>query len=324
MAPTSSHQYDLILLGATGFTGKLTAEYITKHLPRDLNWAVAGRSHDKLAGIVKALQEVQPDRKQPAIETTELSKESLNSLVRKTRVLVSTVGPYHRYGGPVIEACANAGTHYVDCCGETPWVYDIAHKYHKLAQSNKAILITQCGIESAPADIVAYIVASFMRENFSVGTADLVHSLQEFNNSASGGTLHSLITVASSYSLSHLRKSLQPLSLCADKLPTTPPTTPRFYKLTGSHSVPGLGLLTDSVLGVPDTNLVYRSWSLIDGGNFYGPKFNYFTGMKAKNRISGFLWHSTMNLSMLMLLLPPVRWLLTSLIPQPGEGPSKV
>ncbi|KAF1840483.1 uncharacterized protein K460DRAFT_371672 [Cucurbitaria berberidis CBS 394.84] len=321
MASKSNRQYDLILLGATGYTGKLTAEYITKHLPRDLKWAVAGRKHGKLADVVEGLREVDPDNKQPAIEATEFSKEGLDVLVRKTRVLITTVGPFHLHGSAVMEACANAGTHYIDSSGETPWVYEVTQKYHKLAESNQAILITQCAMDSAPADLAAYVLASFLRAKFDEGTAELVHGVQEFNNAMSGGTLHSLITVASSYPLSHLREASRPLSLCVDgALPAVSPTT---LNMLGSHRKPGIGLLTDSVIGISDTNLVYRSWSLMGGGEYYGPRFSYFTGMKAANRASGFLWHLAMTAAMPMLLLPPVRKLLTTFVTQPGEGPTK-
>src|SRR5262245_46170382 len=128
---TSSRQYELVLLGATGYTGRLTAEYITKCLPGDLRWAVAGRNSKKLSATVESLRKFDLQRKQPEIETTDISQESLDIIVRKTRVLITTVGPFHQYGTAVIQACANAGTHYIDSTGETPWVYDIAHKYHQ-------------------------------------------------------------------------------------------------------------------------------------------------------------------------------------------------
>ena len=109
-----SRKYDLVLLGATGYTGKYTAEHITTHLPTDLKWAVAGRSAAKLTALVEEIVPLNPDRLSPSLEITTLSLEDLNSLAKKTRLLINTVGPYCLYSSPVVEACAKNGTHYLD------------------------------------------------------------------------------------------------------------------------------------------------------------------------------------------------------------------
>jgi len=137
---SGERQYELILFGSTGYTGKLAAEHITKALPTDLKWAIAGRNHKKLSAVVDSLKPLNPDRKVPEIEIAELSPSDLDALAKKTKLLISTVGPYHLYGTPVVEACANNGTHYIDCTGEVPWVYDVINKYHKTAQSTGAIV----------------------------------------------------------------------------------------------------------------------------------------------------------------------------------------
>lgn len=114
MMSLQNREYDIVLLGATGYTGKYCAEYIANHLPTDLKWAVAGRSAGKLSSMLDEIKDWNPDRLQPGLEITSLSPEDLSALVRKTRVLINTVGPYHLYGTPVVEACAKNGTHYVD------------------------------------------------------------------------------------------------------------------------------------------------------------------------------------------------------------------
>ncbi|KAF2634655.1 hypothetical protein P280DRAFT_538326 [Massarina eburnea CBS 473.64] len=301
---TASRQYDLVLLGATGYTGNLTAEHITKHLPEDLKWAISGRNISKLQALISNLQVLHPDHQPPSIEVTDLSQASIDALVRKTKILPTTVGPYHRYGTPIIEACAHAGTHYLDSTGETPWVYDVAHKYHDLVRSNGAIMIPQCAEESAPADLVAFLRSSFLREKTGHATKEFIHSIQEFNNGFSAGTLHSLITVASSYSFQHLRKSLHPYALCVGRSPSSSPFIPKGFTWLGSIKVKEVGLLTDSVIGISDTTVVYRSWSLMDD---YGPRFKYWTGMKARNRVTGFLWHWVLAISLPVLLITPLR-----------------
>lgn len=127
--------YELILFGASGFTGKLCAEHITTHLPADLKWAIAGRNESKLLALKKDLHQLNPDRSPPGtyrnvdcrysdswpkvgIETSSLERADLDQLAKKTRLIINTVGPYSLYGASVVEACANSGTHYLDV-----WVY---------------------------------------------------------------------------------------------------------------------------------------------------------------------------------------------------------
>lgn len=127
-----SRQYDIVLLGATGYTGKLCAEYITSNLPTNLKWAVGGRSSSKLSAITQELRSLNPDRLQPGkflrlepccvsslnnrigVEVAALTPVDLDALTRKTRVLLNTIGPYHLHSSPVVEACAMNGTHYLD------------------------------------------------------------------------------------------------------------------------------------------------------------------------------------------------------------------
>lgn len=109
-----SWEYDVLLLGASGYTGKLCARHITFHLPTDLRWAVAGRNAVKLKALVGALRDLNRDRRQPDIQAVQLTSIELDALAKKTKVLLNTIGPYHLYSTPVVEACATNGTHYLD------------------------------------------------------------------------------------------------------------------------------------------------------------------------------------------------------------------
>ena len=137
---SSERQYEIVLLGASGYTGKYTAEYITKLLPTDLKWAVAGRSAAKLTRIVEDARQFNPDRQQPAVEVCTLNPAELDVLTKKTTVLINAVGPYYLYSEPVVKACAENGTHYVDCTGEVPWVKRMIAKYEQTAKKNGAIV----------------------------------------------------------------------------------------------------------------------------------------------------------------------------------------
>lgn len=137
---TVSLDFDILLLGPTGYTGRFCAEHIVQNMPTNLKWAVAGRSFKKVEGVAKELKELNPDREDPgtcseelwvvylvvsgfanesvcgvvAVIEVQLTREELDPLVRRTKLVINAVGPYHLYSTPVVEACALAGTHYID------------------------------------------------------------------------------------------------------------------------------------------------------------------------------------------------------------------
>ena len=207
MSQKEDRQYECIVFGATGYTGKYTAEHITTHLPTDFKWAVAGRSEAKLRSLVEELKILNPDRLQPEVEIAQLEKDDLVSLVKKTKVLITTVGPYHKYGTVVVEACAETGTHYLDVTGEIPWVYDIVQKYGEMAKKTGAIMIPQNGIESAPTDLMCWKLVSHIRETLGSGTGEVVYSIHELKGAPSGGTIATICTYNVGYHIC-LRQAL--------------------------------------------------------------------------------------------------------------------
>jgi len=110
----STPEFDIILLGATGYTGAITAEHITTNFPTTLKWAIAGRSPSALETLTAKLKTLNQDRSPPAIILAEMETEVLHALVKRTRVLINVIGPYHRFSEPVVEACAKEGVNYVD------------------------------------------------------------------------------------------------------------------------------------------------------------------------------------------------------------------
>ena len=146
---TSFRPYDILLLGATGYTGRYAGEHIIKHLPTNLKWAIAGRTPSKLQTLIDdTFKPLNPDRKQPEVELAMLypgatSLEPLNELAAKTRVLVNCVGPYYEWSEPVVKACVEQGTHYLDCTGEVPWVGRMIKKYEEKAKETGTIVSTR-------------------------------------------------------------------------------------------------------------------------------------------------------------------------------------
>jgi len=320
----NDRQYEAIVFGATGYTGKYTAEHITTGLPTDFKWAIAGRSEGKLTALANELKSLNPDRPPPGIEIAQLQKADLVQLAKKTKVLITTVGPYHKYGTAVVEACAETGTHYLDVTGETPWVYDIAKEYHETAKRSGAIIIPQNGVESAPSDLLCWALVAHIRGAMNVGTGEIIHSIHDMRASASGGTLATVLTLLDSYGLGDLAKAFDRWSLSVVPPPKQAYSKPLFEKLTGVRTVADLGdFLTDSIAGTTDTTLVHRSWSLYDGGKFYGPNFYISPYSRAGSLLKGVLMHFALIFGFMALMLPPVRWLLQRFVYQPGEGPTK-
>lgn len=172
-------QYDLVVFGATGYTGKFTAESIATHLPSDLKWAVAGRSQEKLKQVVAKCEELNPDRRQPETEVCSLDPTELDRLAKKTFVLISTVGPYGKYGEHAFKACAENGTHYVDVTGEVPFVHRMITKYEATAKASGAMMFPQSGIESVPSDLLTWSMASAIRSRFNAPVGEVTVSLHK-------------------------------------------------------------------------------------------------------------------------------------------------
>ncbi|OCL04489.1 hypothetical protein AOQ84DRAFT_346151 [Glonium stellatum] len=332
MADTT-RPYELVLLGANGYTGKMTAEHIAQYLPTDLKWAIAGRSSKKLADVAEELKKLNPDRLPPSIEICELKKDELDTLVKKTRIVITTIGPFMKYGEPVVEACANSGTHYLDCTGEVPWVKDMIEKYDETAKKNGAIMIPQCGLDSVPADLLAYILSRHIRSTLSAPTASVIVSLHAFKSGISGGTANTMLDLFDHYPLSHLGASMKPyaLSPVQPMAPTPPPSSGLLHRLLGIRYVPELGTLTDGLMASVDTSIAHRSWGLYtqspDPDAAYGPRFRFTEYMRAKNTFTAALIHYAFLLGFSLLLLPPTRALLSPLLrrrlPLPGAGPAK-
>ncbi|KAL9598603.1 MAG: hypothetical protein Q9179_003856 [Wetmoreana sp. 5 TL-2023] len=327
MAPPSPKTYDLVLLGATGYTGKNCAEYITTSLPTNLKWAVSGRSHERLSAVVEEMRSLNPNRIQPAIEVTTLSLEDLGTLAEKTRLVLNTIGPYYRYSSPVVQVCAEKGTHYLDVTGETPWVHEMIQKYHEIAKANHAIIIPEVGLESTPSDLLAWTLARTITDEFSVGTKEVIASIHEIRSQPSGGTLATATGLLDHYSLGELARSTAPWALSPLKGSTSSATVPLSTRLFGVRKSQHLGTLTTSIWAGPNVAIVQRTWGLLGGPKSnYGANFHYHEYMRVKNWLAGAIIHGALGLLFIAIITPPVRWLIQVAAHNfyaPGQGASK-
>jgi short subunit dehydrogenase-like uncharacterized protein len=273
------------------------------------------------------------------IETCELETDQLEALARKTKLIITTVGPFMFYGEPVLAACANNGTHYLDCTGEVPWIYDMIAKYDALAKQNNSIIIPECGLDSVPADMMAYTLAREVRKRYNTACERVIMTLYDAKTGVSGGTSLTMLELFNNYSLTHLAKSMHPYSLSPVKADNTvgSPTGSLLYRAFGMLSVPELGgVQTTGLMASVDECITHRSWGLYsqtakssnDPSISYGPRFRFNEYMRASGLISGLLIKLAIGSVGLLLALPPTRWILAPLIKSfviqaPGQGPSK-
>ena len=187
----AEREHDVVLYGATGFTGALTAEYLARNAPPTTRWAIAGRSREKLEHVRDGLA---GDGEAPdLIEADSTDEDSLQAMAGSARVVISTVGPYIRFGFPLVAACAANGTDYIDLTGEPEFVDRVWLRHHEQARESGARLVHSCGFDSIPHDLGA----RFCVEALPEGVPLKVHGFVRAGGTFSGGTYDSLLTAFS-------------------------------------------------------------------------------------------------------------------------------
>ena len=154
---TAQREFDIVLYGATGFVGRLTAEYLSR-AAGSARVALAGRSPERLHAVRQTLGEAA--QSWPVITADASSPETLEAMAERTRVVVTTVGPYARYGLPLVAACAAAGTDYADLTGEPNFVLESIDLYHKQAADTGARIVHSCGFDSIPSDLTVFALTA--------------------------------------------------------------------------------------------------------------------------------------------------------------------
>ncbi|MBP7659534.1 MAG: saccharopine dehydrogenase NADP-binding domain-containing protein, partial [Burkholderiaceae bacterium] len=182
--------FDLILFGATGFTGRLVAEYLntTYRVGQSVSWAIAGRNLDKLARVRELIG---ADPTLPLIQADATDAASLAGLVAQTRAVISTVGPYQLHGEALVTACARAGTDYVDLCGEPGWMAQMIGKLDAAARASGARIVFSCGFDSIPFDLGVVFLQEEGLRRFGVPLRRVRGRVRLMKGGFSGGTMAS-------------------------------------------------------------------------------------------------------------------------------------
>ena len=189
---TDSPKFDLIVYGATGFTGRLICEHLnaTYGVKQDIHWAMAGRSQSKLERV---RNELGFDSTVELLVADTGDMASLKKLVSTTKTLISAVGPYQKYGSDVIKACAENGTDYVDLSGEPTWMREMIGEYNATAKSSGARIVFSCGFDSIPFDMGTYFLQQTAQEKLGGPVCRVKCRIRNMNGMASGGTVASFI-----------------------------------------------------------------------------------------------------------------------------------
>ena len=261
----SDREFDIVLVGATGFTGELTAAYLAEHAPAALRWALAGRNQDKLEGVRSRLG--LPEL--PLLHAEATDAASLSDLAGRARVVITTVGPYLEYGDELVGACAEAGTDYVDLTGEPEFVDRTYLRHHATAVRTGARLVHACGFDSVPHDLGALFTVQQLPDDVPITLRGVVRS----GGTASGGTIHSALG-------QFARARQMKEAYAARRRAEGKPTDGRSSRAVSGkpHRDPVLGYW---LLPLPtiDPIVVARSGAALPA---YGPKFRYshFAGTK--------------------------------------------
>ena len=299
--------YDIVLFGATGFTGALTADYLAAHGPAGMRWAVAGRNEARLAEVAARL-EAAGAGEVGVLVADAADAAALSDVARQARVVISTVGPYLQHGEPLVAACAEAGTDYVDLTGEPEFVDRCWLAHHQTAVRTGARLVHACGLDSIPHDIGAYYTVSPLPDDVPVTLRGVVRS----NGTFSGGTFHSAVN-----QFSRLAQAKQ--AYAARRRAEQRPDGRSSRAVSGRpHRDPVLGYW---LLPLPtiDPAIVARSGAALAT---YGPRFRYshWAGTKTlRYAAAGVVGAAALTAA---AQVKPLRDLLLRKVPQ-GSGPDE-
>jgi short subunit dehydrogenase-like uncharacterized protein len=307
----SSSKFDIVVYGATGFTGQLVAEYLAAHYKGDssLKWAMAGRSKDKLASVRDAIGAPSDT---PLIVADASDPASLKPMVAQTKSVITTVGPYQLYGADLLAACVEAGVDYFDLCGEPIWMRQMIETHEAAAKASGARIVFSCGYDSVPFELGVFCAQDEAKKVFGAAVSRVKGRVRAMKGTLSGGTAASMKAtfVATARDLSLVAILRNPFALTPGfEGPKQPPgNKPIFDEELNSWNAP-------FVMATINTRNVHRSNVLM--GFPYGRDFVYdemmATGPGEKGEETARRIAAAINAEKMG----------ASNAPKPGEGPSK-
>jgi short subunit dehydrogenase-like uncharacterized protein len=265
----ASSKFDIVVYGATGFTGQLVAEYLAEHYrgDHDLKWAMAGRSLDKLASVRDAIG---APADTPLIVADASDPGSLKAMVDQAKSIISTVGPYQLYGNDLLAACATSGTDYLDLCGEPVWMRQMIEAHEATAKASGARIVFSCGFDSVPFELGAFYVQEEAKRVFGAPAARVKGRVRDMRGTLSGGT-----AASAKATFDAVAKDLSLIAILNDPFALTPgftgPRQPRGNKPAYEEDLQSWA--APFMMALINTRNVHRSNTLM--GFRYGKELVY-------------------------------------------------
>ncbi len=306
---------DVVLYGATGFTGRQTVEYFRDHAPGHIAWAIAGRNAAKLAALAGELA-LPPTVERIVAEASDTA--ALEQIARRTRVVLSTAGPFALYGEGLIAACARNGTHYVDITGETWWVREMIDRYEPAARASMAKLFPFCGFDSVPSDMAVFLAQERIR-----AAGDETREATGFFHVRGGLNGGSFLTGLNMFSSNAEERALDPGLLLppdAGGVRLVPDPDAAFFDEDVKSWV------APFFMGMVNTRVVNRSAALFNAyGESYGPAFTYreYQKLGGLNPLPALGMAAALKTFRVLGRVEMLRNIAGALGPGPGEGPSE-
>ncbi|MBX3250688.1 MAG: saccharopine dehydrogenase NADP-binding domain-containing protein [Myxococcales bacterium] len=321
-----SRAHDIVLFGATGFTGQLVAEYLARHAPEGVRVALAGRSRSKLEAVRAALVAIDPRAGGWPLRIADShDRASLDAVARDAEVVCTTVGPYAKYGAELVAACVEHGTDYCDLTGETQFVRRMIDAHHERARETGARIVHCCGFDSIPSDLGTLMMQDEAQRRFGEPLQRVTYYAGETKGGFSGGTIASLLNV-----LEEAKRDRSVLKVLGDPYALRPAGDARGPDGPDQKGVrfdPELGQWTAPfVMAAVNTRIVRRTNAILDYP--WGRDFRYAevmsTGKGARGLARATTITGVLGGFMGLAAIDPIRKLLAAkVLPKPGEGPSK-
>ncbi|MCG3881062.1 saccharopine dehydrogenase NADP-binding domain-containing protein [Psychrobacter sp. Ps3] len=319
--------YAVVLYGATSFVGQITAKYLSQFLAdsNDVEWAIAGRDEEKLKKLQSEISDSGSAKKVDIIIANSNDEASLDEMTKQAKVVISTVGPYLKYGEPLIKSCANNGTDYVDLTGEAIFIKDMMDKYQDTASQSGARIVNSCGFDSIPSDLGVYFTQQQAEKQFDEVCEKIHMRVKAAKGGLSGGTVASMATIFEEVGKDKSRRKQVANPYLLNDDADAPNVRQKNVSKPEYDSEHGRWL-APFVMASINTRIVHRTNQLTDYE--YGREFKYDEAMWMKDGVKGQLTSYALSAGLFgfatTMMFKPSRELLSKhVLPKSGSGPSK-
>ena len=323
-------EYDLVIMGATGFTGKLVVEYLIENYGvenEEFTWAIAGRDKNKLETLRSSFKYIDSNsNKIPRLVVDSHDTNSLDKMTSISRLVISTVGPYLKFGEALVESCVKNGTHYCDLTGEVPFIRRSIDAFDIKAKKNNCRIVHSCGFDSVPSDIGVLLLQMDSLKRFDKPCDEVNLYVRSIRGGLSGGTIDSMISIFKYMGSNpgHRKLLKSPFSLNPRESLKNNTWQPILKSVKWDDDIQRW--LCPFIMAGFNSRIVMRTNAITDYR--YGIDFKYSEVSSYKKGLSGFLKAVVMFIGLVLIQISlkvrPLLWFLRKFfLPSPGEGPSK-